>query len=162
MEESIEREWYRCMRNKTELSMLIVDVDNFKTLNDTNGHQVGDDCLIEIVKIIKQHLNRSTDILCRYGGDEFIVILPDTAENYSLKIAENIRVHIEEFSAQSNFHVPVNISVSIGSATYIPDKKLTADELLTFADKALYSAKEKGRNCVINANVTVSNGEEAA
>ena len=162
MEESLEREWVRCMRSKTELSMLVVDLDNFKTLNDTNGHQAGDNCLIEIVKIINNHLNRSTDVLCRYGGDEFIIILPDTDENYAMKIAEKIRHHVEEFSNQFEISNPVDIRASIGCATYIPDEKLTADELLTYADKALYAAKEKGRNCIVKAEFADNNGKEAA
>lgn len=162
MDENIEREWFRCMRYKMELSIVVIDVDNFKTLNDEKGHQTGDDCLIEIVKIINKHLNRTTDILFRYGGDEFIVMLPDTDENYSFKIAEKIRANIEKINTQYDMPVSVKISASIGIATYIPDEKLSADKLLSFADNALYKAKEKGRNCVISAQISNSNDTEAA
>ena len=153
MEKSLENEWQKGMSIKTELSLMVLDLDNFKTLNDKNGHQAGDDCLIEIVKIIDQHLNRTTDILCRYGGDEFILLLPDTDSNYALKIAEKVRVNVEDFSDQFKIPHPVDIRASIGCATYVPDVNLSADELLTYADKALYAAKEKGRNCVVQATI---------
>jgi diguanylate cyclase (GGDEF)-like protein len=162
MEKSIKREWFRCKRNKTELSMLIIDVDNFKTLNDKNGHPAGDKCLVELVKLITSHLNRSTDVLCRYGGDEFIIILPDTDENYSLKIAEKIRTNVEAYNSKTDFKIPVTISISIGSVTCIPDAKISPDDLLTYADNALYTAKEKGRNCVVCAKIPDADGKEAA
>lgn len=162
LDECLEREWFRSMRSEEELSILLIDVDNFKTLNDSNGHQVGDTCLIELVKLFNMYLKRSSDVLCRYGGDEFVVILPDTIEENALKIAEKIRASVEEFSAAFETKIPVDISVSIGSASYRPDKKISFDEFLTFADKALYAAKDAGRNCVIKAELPSSETEEAA
>jgi diguanylate cyclase (GGDEF)-like protein len=153
LDECIKREWYRCRRNKSNLSILLVDVDNFKTLNDTNGHQAGDECLIKLVELFNSHLKRSTDELCRYGGDEFVIVLPDTSEDNSMNIAENIRASVFEFNQHFELKIPVSISVSIGSASYQPDDEITSDEFLTFADKALYAAKDAGRNCVVKAEI---------
>jgi diguanylate cyclase (GGDEF)-like protein len=153
MDECIIREWGRGMRNKKELSILLVDVDNFKTMNDKNGHQIGDICLIELVKIFNSHLKRSTDVLCRYGGDEFVIVLPDTTTVNAMRIAETIRNEVEKYSAKlsKKTEVPVKISVSIGCASCIPDKSISHSEFLSHADKALYAAKDAGRNCVVKS-----------
>jgi diguanylate cyclase (GGDEF)-like protein len=153
LDECIKREWYRAMCNKTALSLLLVDVDNFKTLNDSNGHQAGDTCLIDLVKLINSDLKRSTDILCRYGGDEFVIVLPDTSAINSMKIAEAIRKGVENYNTElaKKTEIPVNISVSIGSATCIPDDSISYSDFLSYADKALYAAKEAGRNCVVKS-----------
>jgi diguanylate cyclase (GGDEF)-like protein len=153
LDECIKREWYRGMRNKTELSVLLVDLDNFKPLNDNNGHQAGDKCLIDLVELIHSQLKRSTDTLCRYGGDEFVIVLSDTSTNNAMRIAETIRKNVEQYSDENakNLKVPVNISVSIGCASCIPDDLLTYSEFINFADKALYAAKDAGRNCVVKA-----------
>lgn len=161
LDECIKREWYRGMRNKTELSLLIIDVDNFKTLNDTNGHQAGDSCLINLVELFDSHLKRSSDMLCRYGGDEFVVVLPDTLMNDAVKIAEKIRAAVIEYSDKTKWEVPVDISVSIGCASFVPNESLTFDEFLTFADKALYDAKDAGRNCVKKAENIVNKTKAA-
>ncbi len=157
MDECINNEWFRGMRNKSKLSLLIVDVDNFKTLNDTNGHQSGDTCLIDLVKLFGSHLHRSSDVLCRYGGDEFVIVLPNTAEADAFQIGEKIRLGVIKYNTELKMEIPVAISVSIGCATCIPDDSLTSDEFLTYADKALYKAKANGRNCVVNAGISTKN-----
>ena len=161
LDECLKREWFRGMRYNTELSLLIIDVDNFKTLNDTNGHQAGDTCLIELVKLFESHLNRSSDVLCRYGGDEFVIVLPGTSSSNAMQIGENIRKSVEEFNSNFKVEKPVDISVSIGCASSIPDNTVSFDEFLTYADKALYEAKNSGRNCIIKA-VTNSDKNIAA
>jgi diguanylate cyclase (GGDEF)-like protein len=161
LDESSQREWYRSMRNKKELSLLIVDIDNFKTLNDSNGHYAGDKCLIEFVKLFKSHMKRSTDVLCRFGGDEFVILLPDTSSSNAMKIAEKIRINVEEFSAQFEMKTSVDISVSIGCASCIPNKSFSFEGLLKHADKALYVSKESGRNCVTNAEISIDNSKAA-
>ena len=150
MDECIEREWYRAMRTKTELSILLTDVDNFKALNDSNGHCAGDTCLKEIVSLIDTHLKRSTDVLCRYGGDEFVVILPDTCSTYAMEIGEKIRQSVEHYSTQLELNTAVDISVSIGCAACVPNTDINYNDYLKLADKALYVAKETGRNRVHN------------
>jgi diguanylate cyclase (GGDEF)-like protein len=151
LDECMKREWYRCMRNETALSILLVDVDNFKTLNDTNGHQAGDICLIKLVTLFNSELKRSTDVLCRYGGDEFVIVLPDTSVSDAMKIGAAIRKRVVKFSSEFDTASPVNISVSIGCASAVPDNSVTIDAFLAFADKALYRAKDAGRNCVVKA-----------
>jgi diguanylate cyclase (GGDEF)-like protein len=155
LDECIKREWQLGLKNKTELSILIIDVDNFKELNDSNGHQAGDSCLIDLVKLFRTYLTHSSDVLCRYGGDEFVVVLPNTSEKDALLIAKTIRKKVERYSQKhaKTFNFPINISVSIGSASYVPDDTLTYDDFLCHADKALYAAKEGGRNCVIKADI---------
>ena len=156
LDECIKNEWFRGMRDKSELSLLIVDVDNFKTLNDTNGHQAGDTCLIDLVKLFGSHLKRSSDVLCRYGGDEFVVVLPNTSGANAFKIGEKIRTSVITYNTESKLDIPVAISVSIGCASRIPDDSISFDEFLTYADKALYEAKATGRNCVVNAEITAN------
>jgi diguanylate cyclase (GGDEF)-like protein len=153
LDECIKREWGRGMRDKNELSILLIDVDNFKSMNDTNGHQVGDNCLKGIVKIFKSHLKRSTDVVCRYGGDEFVIVLPDTSTINAMCIAETIRKDIEKYSVKfaKKTEVAVDISVSIGCASCIPDKTISYSEFLSYADEALYAAKDAGRNCVVKS-----------
>ena len=146
MDECFEREWFRSMRNKTELSVLLLDVDNFKALNDSNGHHAGDECLKGLVELMQTYLKRSTDVLCRYGGDEFVIILPDTCHNYAVKIAEKVRLGVEQYSANLKLDTLVDISVSIGSASQIPNDTTTPDDFLKAADDALYEAKQAGRN----------------
>lgn len=155
LDECIKREWFRAMRTNTDLSLLIIDVDNFKTLNDTNGHQAGDTCLIDLVKLFNENLKRSSDVLCRYGGDEFVVVLPDTSEDYALQIGEKIRASVINYNNQKKFDIPVDITISVGCASCIPNDGLVSETFLTFADKALYKAKTSGRNCVVKAeNIT--------
>ena len=157
LDECINNEWFRGMRDKSELSLLIVDVDNFKTLNDTNGHQAGDKCLIDLVKLFDSHLQRSSDVLCRYGGDEFVVVLPNTSGVDAFRIGEKIRLGVIKYITESKMEISVAISVSIGCATCIPDASRTSDEFLTYADKALYKAKRNGRNCVVKADISRNN-----
>lgn len=153
LDECIKREWYRGMRNQSELSLLLVDIDNFKALNDANGHQAGDSCLTELVKLFNSQLKRSTDVLCRYGGDIFAIVLPNTSISDAMQISEGIRTSVIHYGSKVDTAVPVNISVSIGCASYIPDNTITHDAFLKHADKALYQAKDNGRNCVAKADL---------
>jgi diguanylate cyclase (GGDEF)-like protein len=156
LDESIKREWHRGMRYKKELSLLILDIDNFKIINDSNGHQAGDKCLIELVEIINSYLKRSTDVLCRYGCDEFVILLPDTSSIDAEHIAELIRQNIDKSNVKptKGTKVPVRITVSIGSASCIPDESISYSEFLSYADKALYAAKDAGRNCVVTSEIS--------
>ncbi len=161
LDECMKNEWFRGMRFKSDLSLLIVDVDNFKTLNDTNGHQAGDTCLIDLVKLFGSHLHRSSDVLCRYGGDEFVIVLPNTSEADAYEIGEKIRSSVLKYNTESEIEIHVAISVSIGCATCVPDDSKTSDEFLTYADKALYKAKANGRDCVVIADMTTDKTKAA-
>ena len=140
-------EYKRAFRESTCLSILMLDIDHFKMLNDTYGHQFGDICLAQTGQIIRQQLHRPTDIGIRYGGEEFVVLLPGTGTDSdgASSVAENIRSAIADCLV-SDGEQSTKITISIGIATRVPDKHDDHEELLKLADKQLYIAKENGRN----------------
>ncbi len=139
----------RAKRHQRIVSLLMMDVDHFKSWNDQYGHPAGDQLLKEVAALLQQGL-RTIDWIARYGGDEFAMILPDTNTKYSLEIAERLR---NKFS--SLHQGPVQVSLSFGIATF-PDHASTAKELISCADKALYQAKKEGRNQSRIAALTTS------
>lgn len=147
-DEYLHREYLRCRRNKNNLSILLCDVDLFKDFNDTYGHQAGDYVLKKIARTLSTTLRRPGDLAARYGGEEFGIVLPDTPPDGALVIAEMLRASIEalQIPHQTNT-VSKMVTISIGVYTYQGDA-LSIDEILSRADKALYRAKEKGRNIV--------------
>lgn len=138
-------EFDRASRYGRELSLLVMDIDHFKQVNDTYGHVAGDQILIEFAQEISKQL-RGVDLLARYGGEEFVVILPETSMEMALLIAERIRKSIEEQQYQANDDI-IRITTSAGVCSY-PDQANTAEELIHHADSALYEAKQTGRNRV--------------
>lgn len=156
-DEALEREWDRMARNSTNLSLLLLDIDHFKAYNDTYGHLQGDECLKIIAKLLKESVNRASDIVARYGGEEFVVILPETTVKGAKQIANNIRKQIEDLRIPNiNSKVKPYVTVSIGIANMIPSSISKYEELIKNSDKALYNAKENGRNRieVYNKNKT--------
>ncbi|HEY9076200.1 MAG TPA: diguanylate cyclase [Anaerolineaceae bacterium] len=147
-DEYLHREYLRCRRNKNNLSILLCDVDLFKDFNDAYGHQAGDYVLKKIARSLSTTLRRPGDLAARYGGEEFGIVLPDTPPDGALVIAEMLRASIEalQIPHQGNT-VSKMVTISIGVYTYQGDA-LSIDEILSRADKALYRAKEKGRNIV--------------
>jgi diguanylate cyclase (GGDEF)-like protein len=135
----------RCLRYKKKLSLLFIDVDGFKRINDTFGHLVGSRALAELAQVFRK-IVRETDIIGRYGGDEFVVILPETPLSGAMVIAERIRKKVEdyEFVAQN---VNLRLTVSLGVAN-CPKHTLTAEGLIKKADAAMYRAKELSRNSI--------------
>jgi diguanylate cyclase (GGDEF)-like protein len=130
------------------LSMLMIDVDLFKALNDTHGHLAGDACLRRIARVIADGVSRVADVVIRYGGEEFAVILPDTGSEGAYNRAETIRQSMTE---DLNFcwgGETINVTVSIGAATVASGGRVTATDMIDAADKALYEAKQSGRNKV--------------
>ena len=130
------------------LSAIAVDIDFFKKINDTYGHDGGDVVLVEIGKLLSSHA-RSGDISCRFGGEEFIIALPDTESENAIQIAERMRQEITELQIEFGSKM-INLSASFGVATHCGD--IDVDYLLKDADKALYKAKETGRNKVCHSN----------
>jgi len=152
----VNKEWGRNMRDKKPLSLMILDIDRFKVFNDTYGHQQGDEVLRIIATALKDSLRRSSDFAARWGGEEFVILLPNTDMSGALINAERIRENIEQIPITiSNVHT-VGVTVSIGVTTIIPAQEINQSELISQADKALYTAKEKGRNMVCKYDGEVS------
>ena len=148
-DERLELEWKRSYRHSTSLSLIMFDIDDFKAYNDTYGHQGGDDCLKQVASVIQDTLGRSTDLLCRYGGEEFGVILPETNEEGAMRVGEKIRSAIEALKIpHAGSKIRPSVTISVGTATMIPTVCTSVVNLVSNADKAVYQAKRDGRNCV--------------
>jgi diguanylate cyclase (GGDEF)-like protein len=146
-------EWNRHYRNQQPLSLLFIDIDYFKQYNDTYGHEAGDNCLIQIAKILKHNAKRSSDIAARFGGEEFAMILPETLDTEAFDIAQKIVSCLHELSIfHSASSVSEHVTMSIGISTFIPQQPNNSELLLIAGDKALYEAKRCGRNCVKQAS----------
>lgn len=145
---ALHRELQLAERHHHDLSLLMIDVDHFKTVNDKYGHVRGDQVLKTIASVI-QSVCRSSDITFRYGGEEFVVILGKTNTRGARIIAERIRDHIANCALEHNGEV-IHSTVSIGIATHIRDQKDLVKDLFERADKALYKAKHEGRNRVVS------------
>ncbi|WP_147532943.1 sensor domain-containing diguanylate cyclase [Bacillus marasmi] len=148
-DERLEIEWNRAMRTSRPLSLIMFDIDYFKAYNDTYGHQGGDGCLKQIASTIEETIGRSTDFICRYGGEEFCAILPETNKDGAKIVAEKIRVAVESLKIpHSGSKIQPWVSISVGTATMIPSQYTSLLNLISNADKAVYQAKHLGRNCV--------------
>ena len=131
-------------RYKKQFSVILLDIDFFKKINDTYGHLVGDNTLKKVAVLLKDNI-RESDILARYGGEEFIILLPETDKNAAADLAESLRKIVEELSIEINPLQTINCTVSLGvSENNTSFSSLT--ELVNGADQALYRAKESGRN----------------
>ena len=127
----------------------MIDADHFKAFNDRHGHQRGDEALQTIAKVISANVRRPADLVARYGGEEFSVILAETDRVGAQKIAEQIREAVEQLPRAEGDELPM--TVSIGISTWTTKTDATLEQLLFAADKALYQAKERGRNRVVAA-----------
>ena len=152
IDEYMHREWDRAHRQKSNVSVLMLDVDNFKTYNDNYGHQAGDLCLKRIAEIMKENLHRPADYLGRYGGEEFIVILPETDIEGGLLVAENLRDAVESLKIPHEKSNYGSVTISIGIASTVPKKVNNFEKIISCADKALYEAKSLGRNCIASSS----------
>jgi diguanylate cyclase (GGDEF)-like protein/PAS domain S-box-containing protein len=147
-DEILHQEWRRLKREKGDLAMLFCDIDYFKDFNDTYGHLEGDQCLKDIALAIKSILQRPSDIVARYGGDEFVAILPNTTLEGAMHIAEEIRDSICRLAiANEKSLIADYVTVTFGASSGIPGDEMTEDKFIWLADKALYESKKKGRNC---------------
>ncbi len=143
--EVLKREIERARRYKRPLSLIIFDIDHFKRINDTYGHKVGDEVLKELAKLIKKNI-RKTDFAARWGGEEFVILAPETDLDGAVKLAEKLRQTVEKHE----FPTVKNVTISLGVAQYIDGE--SPEEFVIRADMALYKAKEGGRNRVEVAN----------
>ena len=140
-----QREIKRAERYKRNLSILMIDIDDFKVINDTFGHLKGDDVLQATAQILKRNLRRA-DILFRYGGEEFVILLPETSLNNALRVGEKLRKAIQEHFAMTNYQINRHkITISIGISNF-PMDGYSSEKLLEIADQHLYRAKSLGKN----------------
>jgi diguanylate cyclase (GGDEF)-like protein/PAS domain S-box-containing protein len=148
----LSTEWRRSMRDHQPLSLLMLDVDRFKSYNDTYGHQRGDNCLKQIAEACMDVVSRPGDLVARFGGEEFVVILPNTESEGAMKIAEEIGEALRCRKIPHSGNLPGIATISAGCATLVPKFGKHAPDLIEMADQALYRAKLNGRNQVCNAN----------
>ena len=148
-DETLTKEWKRGLREKNTLSLLMIDLDEFKLYNDTYGHTMGDEALRRFANVLKSCVSRPTDLPVRYGGEEFAIILPNTELAGAKKIAELIKsqMAIQDIKHEEASARPY-LTASIGIAEANPTTGVSIEEFIGTADKALYKAKESGRNCI--------------
>jgi len=153
--DKLKEEWSLAQRSQSPIGLLFIDIDHFKQFNDIYGHQAGDDCLKAVANSIAGQSQRPSDFPARYGGEEFVVILPCCDEEGTARVAENIR------SAVQHIHYPHSgstvadiVTISIGTNCLIPAQNQTFDDFIENSDKALYRAKENGRNRVVSFSCT--------
>ncbi|MCP5102303.1 MAG: diguanylate cyclase [bacterium] len=147
--EFLELEWKRAIRNKTPITIILIDVDFFKLYNDTYGHQAGDECLREIARKLKDECRRPGDVVARYGGEEFIVLLLDTPTDVAADVAERLWKGVQHLEIPHEAStVDKHVTISLGCATGMPSQKDDPAWLIKAADNALYEAKKYGRNRV--------------
>ncbi len=157
-DDMLDREWRRSMRQGAEFSVIMCDVDHFKAFNDTLGHQAGDDCLKAIASALPRAMDRGGELVAHYGGEEFVIILPETSINGAHVVAERMRSAIEALEILNPSAPGGRVTASFGIASGIAMPETEPAALIKAADKALYRAKHEGRNRI----ATISSMELAA
>jgi diguanylate cyclase (GGDEF)-like protein/PAS domain S-box-containing protein len=143
-------EFFRLKRSEGELSLIMIDVDYFKKFNDNYGHIAGDECLTQIGSVLKNNVGRASDLVARFGGEEFVIVLPETNSHGAKMLAEKIRKEIEELEiSHAASQTSDYVTVSLGVVSVKPVYLISPNQVLELADKALYNAKNSGRNQTI-------------
>ncbi|TWA86326.1 response regulator receiver modulated diguanylate cyclase [Azospirillum brasilense] len=156
-DEVLLREWRRCGRVQLPLSLIMLDVDQFKPYNDHYGHQAGDECLRAVARLLAEQMMRPGDLIARYGGEEFVCLLPETDEDGAVQVAERLRQTVAgQRLPHAVSYVADHITISLGVATARPLLDDTPDRLTQLADGLLYEAKRAGRNRVCSGGVEVA------
>jgi len=146
-----EKEWERGLRGKSSLSVIMIDIDCFKRYNDHYGHVKGDQALAAVAKVIQENVNRPADVAVRYGGEEFLVLLPDTPYQGALSVARSIHQGVADLAIpHQESLVGGFLSISLGFYTGVPQDSESSESFITKADQNLYEAKKKGRNQVVS------------
>jgi diguanylate cyclase (GGDEF)-like protein len=145
-DQTLQQEWSRAARSLQPLSLLLIDVDFFKRLNDNYGHLWGDECLILIAQTLQACLTRSSDLLARYGGEEFAAVLPTTDLAGALIVAEKMAAAITALRLPNPTEIGEFVSISLGASTHAHISAITPFQLIEAADQSLYKAKQSGRN----------------
>ena len=154
LEETLEREIYRGRRKGASLGLIMLDLDHFKHFNDTYGHEAGDNLLRTLGKFLGERVRRE-DVACRYGGEEFVLILPEASQEIVRQRAEDIRREFPKVPVLHRGQVLESVTVSLGVAMF-PDHGATGRDVLRAADDAMYRAKAQGRNRVVVAESSVA------
>jgi diguanylate cyclase (GGDEF)-like protein len=149
-ENCFELEWRRAIRNQDSIALIIIDIDYFKKYNDLYGHQAGDDCLRTVCSSLQTYAQRSGELVVRYGGEEFVVLLPRMTLAGAQHIAENMCQSVRELNISHEDSNEKNVTISLGVTAMIPNINDDDESLLRDADRALYQAKANGRNCVVS------------
>lgn len=148
----LRKETKRASRSGRPLSLLFLDLDGFKSINDTHGHLCGSRALVEAAAVIRISA-RETDLVARFGGDEFALVLPDTGGEGAFAVGERIRERIAAHLFLAESGLQIRLTVSVGVAT-LPDSAVSADELMQAADTAMYHVKDRGKNGIQAAALT--------
>ena len=149
----LEKAWKNARRSGQPVSLLLIDVDQFKQYNDHYGHLRGDDCLIKVARALREVASRPHDLLARYGGEEFVMLLPETGLEAAAQLAERCREAISALAIPHERTPAGHLTVSIGVGAKVPDGKSGARALVGAVDKLLYEAKHQGRDRVVAAKV---------
>lgn len=153
-DEYLEKAWLQASKEQTPLSLAFIDIDLLEEINDTYGHQTGDHCLKMVAQALTETVQGPGDAVVRYGGDEFVLILPETDRDEAVHLAEKARSHIEKLPfPRSEDSGHKRATVSIGVASTVPSRAMDKETLIRLADQALYEAKSRGRNKVQSAAV---------
>ena len=146
IDSELPRLWKESIRSQKPISVLFIDIDHFKIFNDNYGHECGDIALKAVAKTIKSSVNRPLDLCYRWGGEEFVVVLPDTDEDGAVLLANNILSAVRSLRFNFMPDIKPQISVSIGVSTMLVTESNKTDDLIDMADKAMYMAKQNGRD----------------
>lgn len=150
---TLEREWLRSRRGQVPLGLVFIDVDRFKDINDQHGHQIGDVALQVIAQAIEAEARRSSEVVGRYGGDEFVVIVPQADLETTLALGERVRQAVALARCYAADEKPIALSVSIGASSAVASFDLSVGELVRRADRAVYAAKAHGRGITVGCDV---------
>lgn len=151
--ETLELEVERSRRNGRPTSLLMIDIDHFKKVNDIHGHEIGNQALAHLASVLNGQV-RKLDVVCRYGGEEFAVVLPETDLHAAIPVAERIRLSLAETPLQQGA-LQLKLTASLGLATYQPYSLSSVAELISQADHYLYEAKQSGRNRLCHTDLTL-------
>lgn len=148
----LDETWHNALRNRQPLSVLLLDIDNFKQYNDLYGHLHGDECLKRIAKVLTSAATRSRDFVARFGGEEFVIVLPETDSEAARKVAERChQLLLREQIDHGDNSASQLVTLSIGAGTTIPNRDDSINDFLDLVDQRLYQAKHQGRNRIVAA-----------